>query len=66
MNETVYAVEDEENGLVFTVITWPTTTSNYRVVIYDVDAGQRVPDLYKAFKHLSDAEAYADTCADSY
>lgn len=66
MDDIVYEVENEEAGLLAQVITWPTVTSSYRVVIHDVDAGERVPDLHKSFKHLGDAEAYADTCADSY
>lgn len=64
MDDIVYEVENEESGFIAQVITWPTVTSAYRVVIHDVDAGERVPDLNKSFKHLSDAEAYADTCVD--
>ena len=64
MDDVVYEVENEEAGLLAQVITWPTVTSSYRVVIHDVDAGERVPDLHKSFKHLGDAEAYADMCVE--
>jgi hypothetical protein len=63
MRDVVYEVENEEAGIIAQVITWPTVTSAYRVVIHDVDAGERV-GLHKSFNHLGDAEAYADTCVD--
>ncbi len=62
MSGVVYEVENEEAGVIAQVITWSTITSNYRVVLHDIDAGELVPDLHKSFKHLGDAEAYADTC----
>jgi hypothetical protein len=62
MDDIVYEAENEKAGLIAQVITWPTVTSSYRVVIHDIDAGERVPDLNKSFKQLSDAEDYADTC----
>ncbi len=60
----VYEVDHDEAGIVAQVITWPTITSKYRVVLHDIDSGERVPDLHKSFKHLADAEAYADTCVE--
>ena len=62
----VYEVENEEAGVIAQVIDWPTTTHAYRVVLHDIDAGEPVPDLHKSFKHLGDAEAYADTCVEEY
>ena len=62
----VYEVENEEAGVIAQVIEWPTITHAWRVVLHDTDAGEPVPDLHKSFKHLSDAEAYADTCVDAY
>tara|TARA_R110002012_G_scaffold279239_1_gene467173 strand:- start:4457 stop:4654 length:198 start_codon:yes stop_codon:yes gene_type:complete len=58
----VYEVENEEAGVIAQVIDWLTITHAWRVVIRDTDADERVPDLCKSFKHLGDAEAYADTC----
>ena len=63
MRDTVYEVENEESGLIAQVITWPKNMWKYRVILHDVDAGEQV-GIHKSFKHLSDAEAYADTCVD--
>ena len=62
----LYHVSNEETGVAAKVIDWPTITHSYRVVLRDLDAGEPVPDLHKSFKHLADAEAYADTCVDAY
>ena len=66
MKEVVYEVENEEAGVIAQVITWPNIMWKYRVILHDIDAGEQVAGVHKSFKHLSDAEAYADTCVDSY
>ena len=63
--QVVYEVENEEAGVIAQVITWPNIMWKYRVILHDVDAGEQV-GIHKSFKHLSDAEAYADTCVDAY
>jgi hypothetical protein len=62
-SEVVYEVENDEAGLIAQVITWPNIMWKYRVILHDVDAGERV-GIHKSFKHLGDAEAYADTCVE--
>jgi hypothetical protein len=64
MKEVVYEVENEEAGIIAQVLTWPNIMWKYRVILHDVDAGEQVG--HKSFKKLDDAEAYADTCVDSY
>ena len=64
MRDVVYEVENEEVGVIAQVITWPNIMWKYRVILHDIDAGEQVG--FKSFKHLSDAEAYADTCVESY
>ena len=66
MKDVVYEVENEEAGVIAQVITWPNIMWKYRVILHDIDAGEQVAGVHKSFKHLSDAEAYADTCVDSY
>lgn len=63
--QVVYEVENEEAGVIAQVITWPNIMWKYRVILHDVDAGEQV-GVHKSFKHLGDAEAYADTCVDSW
>ena len=62
--EVVYEVENDEAGIIAQVLTWPNIMWKYRVILHDVDAGEQVG--HKSFKKLDDAEAYADTCVDSY
>ena len=62
-SEAVYEVENDDAGLIAQVITFPNIMWKYRVILHDVDAGERV-GLHKSFKHLDDAEAYADTCVE--
>ena len=66
MKDVVYEVENDEAGVIAQVITWPNIMWKYRVILHDIDAGEQVAGVHKSFKHLSDAEAYADTCVDSY
>ena len=66
MKDVVYEVENEEAGVIAQVITWPNIMWKYRVILHDIDAGEQVAGVHKSFKRLSDAEAYADTCVDSY
>lgn len=66
MRDVVYEVEHEEAGIIAQVITWPNIMWKYRVILHDVDAGEQVEGVHKSFKKLDDAEAYADTCVDSY
>ena len=63
--KVVYEVSNDEEGVIAQVLTWPNIRWQYRVIIHDIDAGEQV-GVHKSFKHLSDAEAYADTCVDSY
>ena len=62
-SEVVYEVDNDEAGLIAQVITTPNIMWKYRVILHDVDAGEQV-GVHKSFKHLGDAEAYADTCVE--
>ena len=61
-SEIVYEVENEESGVMAQVITTPNIMWKYKVILHDLDADELVP-VSKSFKHLGDAEAYADNCA---
>ena len=62
-SEVVYQVEGEEAGILAQVITWPNIMWKYRVILHDIDAGEQVP-VHKSFKHLGDAESYANHCVE--
>jgi hypothetical protein len=62
-SEVVYEVVGEEAGILVQVITWPNIMWKYRVILHDTDAGEQLP-AHKSFKHLGDAESYADYCVD--
>ena len=69
MWDVVYEVENEEAGVIAQVITcarvitWPNIMCKYRVILRDVDAGEQV-GVHKSFKHLNEAESYADSCVE--
>lgn len=62
-SEVVYETENEESGVLAQVITTPNIMWKYKVILHDIDAGELVP-VSKSFKHLGDAEAYADNCTE--
>jgi len=65
MKDVVYEVSNDEAGVIAQVLTWPNIMWKYRVILHDMDAGEQIEGM-QSFKHLSDAEAYADMCVDSY
>jgi|TARA_Y100000015_G_C2357054_1_gene73417 hypothetical protein len=60
-SKVVYEVQDKLTNILVQVVTWPSITWKYRVILHDPDAGQQL-SVYNSFKRLGDAKSYADKC----